>query len=105
LYAAPSHWCYQLPFLKLLNICMQHQVADRAVADLGHNAQGTTDLSIYTPLLLDPNACYQPLVLSFMKNRNRVYRVRSVANRDVTNRLGQSHSHRYLQLARSIPFT
>jgi hypothetical protein len=34
-----------------------------------------SDASIYTPLLLDPNAVYQPQLLSFAANADRVYRI------------------------------
>lgn len=35
------------------------------------------DMSVYTPLLLDPNACYQPLLLSFVRSPDRIYRISS----------------------------
>ena len=36
---------------------------------------GDRDASIYTPLLLDPNAVYQPQLLSFAAHPDRVYRI------------------------------
>jgi hypothetical protein len=34
-------------------------------------------MSVYTPLLLDPNAVYQPLLLSFVASPQRIYRISS----------------------------
>eukprot|EP00952_Eustigmatos_sp_NYUAD-ZCMA_P010209 42017-Eustigmatos_ZCMA.PRE.1 len=37
--------------------------------------QASTDTSVYTPLLLDPNACYRPLLLSFAGHMRRIFKV------------------------------
>ena len=58
---------------------MESRYADLAVAESEYPFcawDATTDASIYTPLLLDPNAVYQPQVLSFAAHPDRVYKVR-----------------------------
>jgi len=57
---------------------MESRYADLAVAMSEYPFcawDATTDESIYTPLLLDPNAVYQPQLLSFAAHPDRVYKI------------------------------
>jgi len=65
-----------------------------------------SDASIYTPLLLDPNAVYQPQLLSFAANADRVYRIeaRCVPKNTISiNQSGRAPLNKHFHRHRHIP--
>jgi hypothetical protein len=72
---------------------MESRYADLAIASSEYPFcawDATTDESIYTPLLLDPNAVYQPQLLSFAAHPHRVYKVVSFKSSSRKKNAGSS---------------